>query len=323
MPSRRAIRRGRGRGRASAPRPEGVRPTDPERSINGMFSFTPDAGSIVVSRPRSGACGSARPWVTHAGGFGKHVAEWMVRRALDRHGGGGREPLLSVHGDAALRARTRSSSIARSTTSSIRASRWRARVLWLAVLRPPCGSRRRVRRRRRLGASRVVRGQRFADPERCAMAAPGRVGCAVLVADRGRRAPGHALERGALRPGRRSRSSTSRVPTRPAYLERICANRIDRPVGTIVYTAMLTPTGGIRCDLTITRKEGELFRVITGGGSGQHDLAWMRRQVGEGERVRSPSAPGRCSRSARGGRTRARSRPRSPTWTWATTRSRT
>ena len=49
---------------------------------------------------------------------------------------------------------------------------------------------------------------------------------------------------------------------------------------------MLTPTGGIRCDLTITRKEDELFRVITGGGSGQHDLAWMRRQVGEGERVR-------------------------------------
>jgi len=57
-------------------------------------------------------------------------------------------------------------------------------------------------------------------------------------------------------------------PDALAYLERICANRIDRPVGTIVYTAMLTRTGGIRCDLTITRKEDELFRVITGGGSG-------------------------------------------------------
>jgi len=75
-------------------------------------------------------------------------------------------------------------------------------------------------------------------------------------------------------------------PDALAYLERICANRIDRPVGTIAYTAMLTPTGGIRCDLTITRKQDELFRVITGGGSGQHDLAWMRRQIAEGERVR-------------------------------------
>ena len=46
------------------------------------------------------------------------------------------------------------------------------------------------------------------------------------------------------------------------------------------------PSGGIRCDLTMTRKGEELFRVVTGGGSGQHDLAWMRRQIGEGERVR-------------------------------------
>ncbi|MGZ8637163.1 MAG: glycine cleavage T C-terminal barrel domain-containing protein, partial [Actinomycetota bacterium] len=72
----------------------------------------------------------------------------------------------------------------------------------------------------------------------------------------------------------------------PAFLERICANRIDRPVGSIVYTAMLTPRGGIRCDLTVIRKDEGLFRVVTGGGSGQHDLAWMRAQAREGERVR-------------------------------------
>jgi glycine cleavage system aminomethyltransferase T len=53
-----------------------------------------------------------------------------------------------------------------------------------------------------------------------------------------------------------------------------------------VYTAALTPRGGIRLDLTIARKEEELFRVVTGGGSGQHDLAWMRGQIGEDERVR-------------------------------------
>jgi glycine cleavage system aminomethyltransferase T len=69
------------------------------------------------------------------------------------------------------------------------------------------------------------------------------------------------------------------------YLERICANRIDRPTGSVVYTAMLTPRGGIRCDLTVTRKDESLFRVVTGGGSGQHDLAWMRAQIREGERV--------------------------------------
>ena len=52
-----------------------------------------------------------------------------------------------------------------------------------------------------------------------------------------------------------------------------------------MYTAALTPRGGIRLDLTIARKEEELFRVVTGGGSGQHDLAWLRAQLRDDERV--------------------------------------
>jgi dimethylglycine oxidase len=70
-----------------------------------------------------------------------------------------------------------------------------------------------------------------------------------------------------------------------SFLERISANRIDRPVGTIVYTSLLTPSGGIRCDLTVTRKDEDRFRVVTGGGSGQHDRAWLLAQRREAERV--------------------------------------
>ena len=33
-------------------------------------------------------------------------------------------------------------------------------------------------------------------------------------------------------------------PDALSFLERISANRIDRPIGTIVYTSMLTPSGG-------------------------------------------------------------------------------
>jgi glycine cleavage system aminomethyltransferase T len=71
-----------------------------------------------------------------------------------------------------------------------------------------------------------------------------------------------------------------------SFLERVCANRIDRPVGSIVYTSMLTTAGGIRCDLTVTRLDNHSFQIITGGGSGMPDLAWLRRQVRGGERVR-------------------------------------
>ncbi|HJS27025.1 MAG TPA: FAD-dependent oxidoreductase, partial [Actinomycetota bacterium] len=55
-----------------------MRPDDPERSINGMFSFTPDAGSIVGESARvRGVWLCEAVWVTHAGGFGRMVAEWM------------------------------------------------------------------------------------------------------------------------------------------------------------------------------------------------------------------------------------------------------
>ena len=63
------------------------------------------------------------------------------------------------------------------------------------------------------------------------------------------------------------------------------ANRIDLPVGQIVYTPALTERGGIRLDLTVTRKEQGRFRVVTGGGSGHHDEAFLRSQIRDGERV--------------------------------------
>lgn len=63
------------------------------------------------------------------------------------------------------------------------------------------------------------------------------------------------------------------------YLEKLAANRIDRPVGKVVYTAFLDPNGGIKCDLTVTRLDKDRFLVLTGGGMGRHDLAWMRRNA--------------------------------------------
>ena len=78
-----------------------------------------------------------------------------------------------------------------------------------------------------------------------------------------------------------------------AFLERICANRIDRPGRHLVYTSMLTPRGGIRCDLTVTRLDEHLFQVVTGGGSAMHDLAWLRAQVRDGERVGSSTVRAR------------------------------
>ena len=41
-----------------------------------------------------------------------------------------------------------------------------------------------------------------------------------------------------------------------ALLQRLTANDVDRPVGSVTYTAMLNSRGGIECDFTVTRLGG-------------------------------------------------------------------
>lgn len=68
-------------------------------------------------------------------------------------------------------------------------------------------------------------------------------------------------------------------PGAAAYLEWLSANRVAREVGKVVYTSMLDKNGGIVCDLTVTRLAADRFWVLTGGGSGMHDLEWIRRNA--------------------------------------------
>jgi 4-methylaminobutanoate oxidase (formaldehyde-forming) len=59
-------------------------------------------------------------------------------------------------------------------------------------------------------------------------------------------------------------------------LQRLCANDVDRPVGSLVYTQCLNTRGGIECDLTVTRLGESAFRLTTGTGSAASDLGWVR-----------------------------------------------
>ena len=64
-----------------------------------------------------------------------------------------------------------------------------------------------------------------------------------------------------------------------AFLQRLCANDVDRPVGSIVYTSMLNRRGGIECDFTVTRLSEDRYLIVTGTAFGNHDLGWIRRHV--------------------------------------------
>jgi glycine cleavage system T protein len=69
-------------------------------------------------------------------------------------------------------------------------------------------------------------------------------------------------------------------------LQRLCDNNVDRPPGTVVYTQMLNPRGGIECDFTVTRLGPDLFRIVTGTAFGTHDGDWIRKQMPDDGSVR-------------------------------------
>ncbi len=62
----------------------------------------------------------------------------------------------------------------------------------------------------------------------------------------------------------------------------IAANRVDRPVGSIVYTQMLNDRGGIECDLTCVRTALDEYYIVTGTGFATHDFDWIRRNIPQG-----------------------------------------
>ncbi len=64
-----------------------------------------------------------------------------------------------------------------------------------------------------------------------------------------------------------------------AFLGRMCANDVDRPVGSIVYTQLLDRRGGIQADLTVTRTGDDTYLLVTGTAVGNHDAAWLRRHL--------------------------------------------
>jgi len=51
--------------------------------------------------------------------------------------------------------------------------------------------------------------------------------------------------------------------------------QMDVATGRVVYTPILTPSGGFKQDLTIMRLADDRFRVVTGGAYGMSDKKWF------------------------------------------------
>jgi dimethylglycine oxidase len=250
--------------------------------VNGMFSFTPDGHSLIgESHDVRGFWACEAVWITHGVGAARAVAEWMVggMPSVDLR----EEDLNRFYPHAFARAYLRA-----------RGAQNYREVYDIIHPLQPMETPRKLRlspfydREEALGAT-FLEGAGWERPQwyeanRDSLPPPNsfpmRSGWAARFWS-----PVQAAEHQAARERVVLFDATPFVKIEVsgrgalAYLQRIAANQMDHPVGKVTYTAMLNQRGGIMTDLTVTRVDDARFWVVTGGGVGMHDLAWMRSQL--------------------------------------------
>ena len=64
-----------------------------------------------------------------------------------------------------------------------------------------------------------------------------------------------------------------------AFLNRLCANQIDKPVGKVVYSQMCNARGTIEVDLTIGRLDQDRFLLVVGTAFGLRAFGWLKNHL--------------------------------------------
>jgi glycine cleavage system aminomethyltransferase T/glycine/D-amino acid oxidase-like deaminating enzyme len=252
--------------------------TEIERGINGLFSFTPDGGSLLgESREVRGFWMAEAIWVTHAAGAARLIAEWMTdgTPSLDVSG-------LDVHRFDAY-AKSPAYVLARSSQSF-------QEVYDIIHPQQPMEEPRPLRtspfypRQRELGAyfleaSGWERPQWYAAndsllaeydvPEMEEWA--GRYWAPIVGAEHQA-----TRERVALYDMASLKKAEVSGPGALEFLQKLNTNQLDKPVGSVTYTLMLDEKGGVRSDITVARLEENHFQV---GLNGPRDIEWMERHL--------------------------------------------
>jgi glycine cleavage system aminomethyltransferase T/glycine/D-amino acid oxidase-like deaminating enzyme len=258
----------------------GLQKTEIERGINGLFSFTPDGGSLLgESREVRGFWMAEAIWVTHAAGAARVIAEWMTdgTPSIDPSG-------LDVH---------RFDEYAKSPSYVLtRSSQSFQEVYDIIHPQQPMEEPRPLRtspfypRQRQLGAyfleaSGWERPQWYGSndsllaeygvPEMEEWA--GRYWSPIVGAE-------HLAtrERVALYDMASLKKAEVTGPRALEFVQKLNTNQLDKPVGSVTYTLMLDEAGGIKSDITVARLEENHFQL---GLNGPRDIEWMKRHLPE------------------------------------------
>ncbi len=250
------------------------------KKFNGLFSFTMDGFPILGEAPQLCGFWSAQAvWITHAGGVGKAVAEWIVEG----------EPTFDIH-ECDIN-RFHPHALTRPYVRARAAQQYRE-VYDIIHPMQQVSAPRNLRvtpffaRQQELGAvffeNTGWERPQWYEANRQLLADSDIPGSSREGWEAIEWSPIIAAEHEATRErvalfdltpfAKFEISGTDALKT----LQRLSANDVDKPVGAITYTALLTSRGTIKCDLTVTRLAEDQFMIVTGGSMGLHDLEWIR-----------------------------------------------
>lgn len=252
------------------------------KQFNGMFTFTIDGYPIMGESAAKGLWAAVGIWVTHSGGAGKAIAEWMTHGETEWDMREANIARFHPHASSRVYVHARCAQQYREVYDVIHPLQQmeNPRPLRLSPFHD---------RLRAQGAVffesagwEVAQWYGANEPllERYGDRIPQREGWSARYwspIEGGEHL--HVREHVGLFNLSAFTKIDVRGPGALAYLENLAANRIDQPVGKVVYTSLLTPRGGIKADLTITRTGHDSFLVLTGGATGPQDLDWLWRHA--------------------------------------------
>jgi glycine cleavage system aminomethyltransferase T/glycine/D-amino acid oxidase-like deaminating enzyme len=251
-----------------------------KHAINGLLSLTPDGGPLLGETPEvRGLWSAAAVWIKEGPGVGRLIAQWMIEG----------EPEIDPHG----------ADIARFTPNQrtdhhvrSRAAEGFNKTYGIVHPREQWESNRDVRlsplhrRTSALGAVCFEAGG-WERPQWYEANRPLLEEYAERIRERPHEwdarwwSPISSAEHLAMRDRAGMIDLTAfsvfdvTGPGSGAYLDRMVVANVDRPVGRIMYTPVLTHGGGFRSDLTVVRLGDDHYRIITGGADWGRDLKWF------------------------------------------------
>lgn len=253
-----------------------------ESAINGMFAFSVDGMPIIGESPIKGFWTAVASWITHAGGVGKSVAEWMTAGETEWD-------MRQAH-----ISRFHPFQTTDAYTSVVTKKNYRE-VYDVIHPRQPPSEPRNVRLspfQPRLAALQAV-STAFAGIElpnwfevnnrlleKYDEQIPHRSGWAAQHWSRIQGAE-HLETRNNVALFDLTGLSIIEVKGAGAvrFVNYLCSNQMDVAVGRAVYTTWLTPRGGVKRDLTVVRVAADNFWLFVGEGTLPQDLAWVRQHA--------------------------------------------